>query len=125
MARAGRPAQKAATPPIILLLCLHRTGAQYVRQVLIRPTVDPLSIGAQVYTLSGPTSGVNRAGHQDGAPQDSKFFQPGGVAALPNGNVYIADVRNHVIRMLYPSGWSETLAGKVGDHGLQDGQRSA
>jgi sugar lactone lactonase YvrE len=39
-------------------------------------------------------------GYQDGNPDDALFNEPRGVAVLPNGDIYITDYENNVIRKL-------------------------
>ena len=53
------------------------------------------------------------------------IFIPRAWRRLGDGTVYVADVRNHVIRRVYWSGWAETLAGSAGKPGLVDGEQSA
>src|SRR5690606_1798728 len=38
------------------------------------------------------------AGYQDGNPEDALFNQPRGVAVTPDGNIYITDLGNTVVR---------------------------
>lgn len=112
-------------PPFLLLLLLApRCTAQYVRQVLIAPTVDPSKVRAGVSTLSGPTEHdrVRRRGYSDGEPDKARFGAPMGVAAGSNGDTFVADMSNHVIRRCSTGGWTSTLAGKVGESGLVDGR---
>lgn len=40
------------------------------------------------------------AGYQDGNPEDALFNQPRGVAVTPDGNIYITDLGNNVVRKL-------------------------
>lgn len=40
------------------------------------------------------------AGYQDGNPEDALFNQPRGVAVTPDGNIYITDRGNNVVRKL-------------------------
>lgn len=111
---------------VLLLFAARFSDAQFVAQVFIEPTIDPSSVFASVSTLSGPVQGVRRSGWQDGPGQGARYFHPAGVApAGVDGTVYVADVRNHVIRRVYWSGWAETLAGSAGKPGLVDGEQSA
>lgn len=53
--------------------------------------------GGMVSTVIGK-GGV--AGYQDGNPEDALFNQPRGVAVTPDGNIYITDLGNNVVRKL-------------------------
>jgi NHL repeat len=65
-----------------------------------------------VTTYAGSAVGFN-----DGAPLSAQFNRPGGVAIAPNGDVYIADTGNSLIRRIVRSGTSagsvETTAGDI------------
>ena len=69
-----------------------------------------------VSTFAG--SGV--AGFANGASSVAKFWNPSGVAVDSNGNVYVADTSNHLIRKITPSGVVSTFAG-TGSIGYADG----
>ena len=58
------------------------------------------------------------------APQ-SNSISPQGVAVDGNGNVYVADTMNFVIRKITSGGVSSTLAGLAGTFGTLDGMGSA
>ena len=116
-----------ARVPWALLLLVGACHAQFVAQVHIEPTVDPTSVYAAIQTFSGPAEqGVNPSGHADGPGQGARYYEPAGVAAAGiDGTVYVADVRNHVIRKVYWTGWAETYAGLAGRYGLADGTGEA
>jgi sugar lactone lactonase YvrE len=69
-----------------------------------------------VSTLAG--SGV--AGFANGTSSVAKFWNPSGVAVDSNGNVYVADTSNHLIRKITTSGVVSTFAG-TGSSGYADG----
>ena len=75
-----------------------------------------------VTTLAGKlgVSGTNDAASGAAA----RFYEPYGVAADSNGNVYVADTRNHTIRKISPRGAVTTLAGLAGKPGSTDGTNS-
>lgn len=74
-----------------------------------------------VSTLAGDPE----PGYVDGVGRDARFNNPSGVAVDRNRNVYVADERNHRIRMVTPQGVVTTVAGSgaTGDNGggFQDG----
>lgn len=59
--------------------------------------------------------------HVDGVGNDAAFAQPGGVAADPAGNLFVADTFNHVIRKITPAHVVTTVAGRPGEPGSTDG----
>lgn len=71
----------------------------------------------QVSTLAGD----GRAGYQDQSGTSAEFNFPEGIAVDGNGNVYVGDTFNHVIRKITPAGVVSTLAGVAGVVGAQDG----
>ena len=71
----------------------------------------------EVITLAGSTQGFDDTACGTGAQYDS----PADVAVDDDGNVYIADTNNHVIRKITPDGTCSILAGS-GNEGLADGQ---
>jgi sugar lactone lactonase YvrE len=60
-------------------------------------------------------------GFADGQGISASFHSPNGVAVDAGGNVYVADLGNHGIRKIAPSGSVSTLAGS-GSMGFADGQ---
>jgi sugar lactone lactonase YvrE len=62
----------------------------------------------RMITLDGSGGGVvstvigkgGIAGYQDGNPEDALFNEPRGVAVTPDGNIYITDLGNNVVRKL-------------------------
>jgi D-alanyl-D-alanine dipeptidase len=75
-----------------------------------------------VTTLAG-TAGSS--GSADGTGAAARFNSPVGVATDVNGNVYVADIRNHTIRKITPAGVVTTLAGTAGTSGSADGTGAA
>ena len=53
-------------------------------------------------------------GSADGPGTDATFRSPSGVAVDTNGNVYVADTDNKVIRKITPEGYVTTVAGLAG-----------
>jgi sugar lactone lactonase YvrE len=75
--------------------------------------------GEGVATLAGTAPAV---GWKDGQGQEARFDLPGGIALGPDGTVYVADSANHVVRRVTPAGGVDTLAGRPGSPGDEDGQ---
>ena len=73
-------------------------------------------------TLAG-TAGVT--GSADGVGEAARFDAPAGVTVDQDGNVYVADQNNHVIRTITPAGATATLAGTAGLAGAADGTGAA
>jgi len=61
-----------------------------------------------VSTYAG--SGVE--GSEDGPARSASFFYPQGIAVDKNGNVYVADTHNSLIRKISPDGLVTTIAGR-------------
>src|ERR1041385_4879612 len=80
--------------------------------------------GAQsmtVVTVAGSTAG---GGYQDGVGTNARFSYPHGVAVDSQGNVFVSDRGNHVIRKITPAGVVSTFAGQPGVIGSADGAGS-
>ncbi|MBI5529332.1 MAG: hypothetical protein HY897_23655 [Deltaproteobacteria bacterium] len=56
-------------------------------------------------------AGNGTVGSRDGSGASAQFNSPAGTAVDPNGNIYIADVMNHVIRKISATGTVSTIAG--------------
>lgn len=74
--------------------------------------------GGKVTTLAGN----GQPGYQDGPGNQARFNAPSGLAIDENGNLYVSDTLNNVIRRITPQGLVSTLAGKQStDGGYEDG----
>ncbi|HEX7829870.1 MAG TPA: NHL repeat-containing protein [Thermoanaerobaculia bacterium] len=73
-------------------------------------------------TLAGSTSG---GGHVDAYGAVARFSLPRSVDADANGNLYVADTANHVIRKITPEGLVTTIAGVANQPGTTDGAGAA
>lgn len=64
-------------------------------------------------------------GSDDGQSTTASFNTPMGLVLDSDGNTYVADSLNHVIRMIDASGAVSTIAGSAGDAGDTDAQSTA
>ncbi len=96
-------------------LYVAENGSSRIRKIKPDATVTTLAGGADNAT----------AGFADGTGIAALFFNPGQIAADADGNVYVADTRNHVIRKVTPAGVVTTVVGKGGISGDTGGLASA
>ncbi len=61
-------------------------------------------------------------GYADGTGPDARFDDPTNVAVDHDGNVYVSDNHNQVVRKISPAGIVTTFAGLAGQAGNADGQ---
>jgi sugar lactone lactonase YvrE len=79
-----------------------------------------ISPDGQVSTLAGS----GEPGFSDGFGTNATFHTPDGLAVDAHDNIFLADVDNHAIRVITPSGAVKTLAG-LGYAGFADGDQTA
>jgi sugar lactone lactonase YvrE len=60
-------------------------------------------------------------GFKDGSSKDAMFNQPSNVQIDNMDNLYVTDLYNHCIRLIYPDGMVTTLAGQPGNLGYLEG----
>ncbi|MGQ1947537.1 IPT/TIG domain-containing protein [Geofilum sp. OHC36d9] len=87
-----------------------------------------IEFGHGIYKISldGKTveefAGFNGVGNQDGNLDEAVLTSPMGMKVDREGNIYFAQVQNHVVRKIsYPEGLVTTIAGSAGQAGGQDG----
>jgi hypothetical protein len=85
-------------------------------------TIRKISPAGQVSTLAG-IPGV--AGSADGPGATATFNLSFGLAADLNGNVFVADKDNGLIRKITPAGNVTTIGGSAGQAGIADGTGDA
>ena len=64
-------------------------------------------------------------GSNDGTGMEALFASPSEIAISSNGDLYLADTGNHLIRKITPAGVVTTIAGMAGVFGSADGTGSA
>lgn len=79
----------------------------------------------QIYTVGADGeialyAGSGEAGFADGPAATAQFNRPAGLAAGPDGTLYVADTGNNRVRAIAPDGTVRTVAG-TGERGRIDG----
>ncbi|HVW98785.1 MAG TPA: gliding motility-associated C-terminal domain-containing protein [Mucilaginibacter sp.] len=117
------PDDSSAEPPPAISYDSPQT--YYVGQPVtpLKPKSTGSDIPALEFGLTLTFSGKGDAGNVNGDALTSRYNQPAGVAADANGNVYVADYLNNVIRKTDKDGNSVTLAG-TGQGTFLDGNAS-
>src|SRR5262249_53171135 len=69
-------------------------------------TIRRISTAGAVTTVAGQVAGL---GNTDGSSSVARFFNPTGVAADANGNIYVADLNNQALRSISPAGIVTTI----------------
>lgn len=87
-------------------LALDRSGNLYVAD-LGNSCIRKITPAGVVTTLAGNGS----PGFEDGTGANAQFKYPAGVSVDANGNVYVSDTNNHMIRKITPGGVVSTFAG--------------
>lgn len=96
------------------------TDNHCIRKLAVRSADDETIF---VTTVAGAIAGTGdaRAGYVDGVGTDSRFDTPWGVAIDKDGNAFVSDSQNHVIRKITPALVVTTLAGQPDVAGHKDG----
>ena len=81
-------------------------------------TIRKITPEGAVTTLAGA---AQHRGSADGLGVAARFYHPTGLATDGEGNIYVADNGNHIIRKITPAGAVTTLAGQARHHGSTDG----
>lgn len=84
-------------------------------------TIRQITPDGVVSTLAGS---AGQQGSTDGSGSLARFNRPSGLTIDASGNLYVADMGNHTIRKISPSGVVSTLAGRTGQFGSNDGSGS-
>ncbi len=94
----GKPLRMSTAA--MLLLCASAAHAQGILTVTPSPTAS---------TLAG--TGILGYNGDGGSASSATLAQPGAVAYDKNGNLYLADTNNNVVREITPTGIITTIAG--------------
>jgi sugar lactone lactonase YvrE len=78
-------------------------------------TIRKISAQGVVSTFAG-SAGL--FGSTDGSGAAARFNSPSGLAIDSTGNLYVADLHNHVIRKINPQGVATTVVGRTGSQGV-------
>jgi sugar lactone lactonase YvrE len=98
-------------------LAFDTSGNIYVADS-VNHSIRKVTPAGVVTTLAGnPVS----PGPEDGTGTDAHFLYPYDVAIGPDGNIYVADQANQLIRKITPGGVVTTIAGTPGATGFTDG----
>lgn len=81
--------------------------------------IRKISKDGQVTTFAGKPE---QKGWADGKSTDAMFDQPSNIQIDKLGNLYVTDLYNHCIRLVYPDGAVATLAGQPTQHGYLEGK---
>jgi gliding motility-associated-like protein len=81
-------------------------------------TIRKITPAGAVSTFAGK---MNAAGAANGPDTTASFYGPLGLAIDKNGNIYVADNSNYLIRRITPAGLVSTYAGRVGINGAVNG----
>jgi len=112
------------TTAVILILVLGAVLYAYTRGLLggkqpggakmggggAMPSPPPPPMGLPTVRVS-TFAGYVRPGFADGKGWEAKFNGPAGIAAAPDGSLYVSDSRNHRLRRVAPDGTVTTVAG--------------
>ncbi len=77
------------------------------------------SLSLEIVQAAGAADG--KEGFADGPGEEARMFKPIRLAATPRGSLVFADINNHAVRVLEPSGHVRTLAGGPDKKGHLDG----
>ena len=87
----------------------HRHDDRYYTEAEVDDAIE-LATGRVVGVVT-TLAGSGTPGYTDSAGTNSRFDSPYGVAVDVDGTIYLADVSNHAIRRIAPSGRVTTVAG--------------
>ena len=101
-------------------LALADNGDLYVADTL-NDRIRIIYANGTVDTYAG--SGVE--GFKNGDALNAQFDNPYGLALAPSGDLYVGDVNNRLIRIIYANGTVDTYAGTAESDGFENGDASS
>jgi sugar lactone lactonase YvrE len=104
--------QSATATSIVAIVPVGADTGVVTVTVNAKTATGPVFDYIYTYTLS-TLAGDGNLGYVDGAGASAEFKQPTGVAVDGQGNVYVVDTYNNVIRKITASGVVSTLAGST------------
>jgi sugar lactone lactonase YvrE len=93
----------------------------YVADV-INECIRKITPAGMVTTVAGMPQ---QEGYADGPGATAQFAQPIGIAVDGQGNIFVGDNANEIVRKITPAGVVSTVAGSQGNNGFADGTGSA
>ena len=94
-----------------------RNGNIYVSDTQ-NHTIRQITSAGSVSTVAGL---AGSSGSLDGAGGNARFYGPAGLTVDTNGNIFVCDENNYIIRKITPAGLVSTIAGLAGNSGGTDG----
>jgi len=101
-------------------IAIGQNGIVYVSDRFSH-TIRKIELDGRVSTFAG-NPGIS--GDQDGDRTVALFNEPWGLCVGPEGNIFVADTRNNLIRKITPEGMVTTIAGS-GNYGTSNGMGSS
>jgi len=101
-------------------IAIGQNGIVYVSDRFSH-TIRKIELDGRVSTFAG-NPGIS--GDQDGDRTVALFNEPWGLCVGPEGNIFVADTRNNLIRKITPEGMITTIAGS-GNYGTSNGMGSS
>jgi hypothetical protein len=101
-------------------LYIADTGNNVIRMMDVNQNVTTIAgLGPSISNATG-------AGYQDGTGRQALFSSPIGITLGPDGNLYVVDSANNVVRKITLPGYVvTTIAGQAGQYGYSDGPGSS
>ena len=124
LAGSGTPGSANGTGAAASFGTAYGTATDAQGNVYVADEVNQLIRKITPAGVTTTLAGSGKAGYTDGTGTAASFNFPTGVATDAQGNVYIADYSNHVIRKITPAGVVTTLAGS-GTPGTTNGTGTA
>jgi hypothetical protein len=98
-----------------------RLSGSPVAFILVLLPIIALTTGCDNSTPRSVTVSDSESHTVDGEGTRARFGRPAGLAFDSKGNLYVADTKDHVIRIVSPAGDVRTFAGSPGHAGHTDG----